>query len=449
MIGDSGRIGRPLAAALLLSAACATGGDPGAPRDAGLDAGSAMNPIAESYVRLVLAVGVHDEGYVDAYYGPPEWREEVRREAPSLETIRTQAAALLESLSALPPAAGDDAEMIALRHRFLVRQIEALHAWVGIRLGETLTFEGEAEALYDVRPPRHDEAHFRAILDQLDAILPGDGPLAARYEAFRRDFAIPPDRLDTVFQAALEEARRRVGMHLTLPDGERFRIAYVTDKPWSGYNWYQGGGESLIEINTDLPIYVDRAIDLACHEGYPGHHLYNAMLEKRLVRDRGWWEFAVYALYSPQSLIAEGSANYGIEMAFPREERLAFERDVLFPLAGISPDRAESYYTVHALVSKLNYAGNEAARRYLDGEIDAEGAAAWLTEYALMSPERARQRVRFIDTYRAYVINYNLGEDLVRRHVEAETGKGDPPATRWQVFEALLSTPRVPSGLSG
>jgi hypothetical protein len=50
------------------------------------------------------------------------------------------------------------------------------------------------------------------------------------------------------------------------------------------------------------------------------------LLEKNLLRDRGWIEFSVYPLFSPQSLIAEGTANYGIEVAFPPAERLQFER---------------------------------------------------------------------------------------------------------------------------
>jgi hypothetical protein len=91
----------------------------------------------------------------------------------------------------------------------------------------------------------------------------------------------------------------------------------VTGKSWGAYNWYQGSFRSRIQVNTDLPIFIDRALDLACHEGYPGHHVYNVLLEKNLVRDRGWIEFTVYPLFSPQSLIAEGSANLGIEVAFP------------------------------------------------------------------------------------------------------------------------------------
>ena len=128
---------------------------------------------------------------------------------------------------------------------------------------------------------------------------------------------------------------KRTLPHAELPAGESFTVEFVTNKSWSGYNWYQGNYRSLIQVNTDLPIYIDRAVDLACHEGIPGHHVYNALLEKHLMRDRGWVEASVYALFSPQSLIAEGTANYGIEVAFPGDERLAFERDVLFPAAGL------------------------------------------------------------------------------------------------------------------
>ena len=125
-----------------------------------------------------------------------------------------------------------------------------------------------------------------------------------------------------MFQAAIAAAASARWRTSTLPAEESFTVEYVTGKSWSGYNWYQGNYRSLIQVNTDLPIYIDRAIDLACHEGYPGHHVYNVLLEKHLVRDRGWVEFTVYPLFSPQSLIAEGTANYGIEVAFPPDERV-------------------------------------------------------------------------------------------------------------------------------
>jgi hypothetical protein len=189
------------------------------------------------------------------------------------------------------------------------------------------------------------------------------------------------------------------------------------------------------------------AIDLAAHEGYPGHHVYNALLEKNLVRNRGWKEFTVYALFSPQSLIAEGTANFGKEVVFTKAERLKFEQEVIFPAAGLDPKLAAEYYAVQEMTEQLSYAANEAARRLLDGEIDAAAAAAWLEKFALLEPKRAQQRVRFIEQYRSYVINYNLGEDMVRTYVEKRGGTVTEPEKRWQIFTELLSTPRVPNGL--
>jgi hypothetical protein len=269
----------------------------------------------------------------------------------------------------------------------------------------------------------------------------------ARYVAYRNQFVIPPAKVDTVFKTAIAACKERTARHVTLPAGESFVVEYVKDKPWSGYNWYKGNYHSVIQVNTSLPIYIDRAVDLACHEGYPGHHVYNALLEKTLVRDRGWVEFSVYPLFSPQSLIAEGSANYGIDIAFPGDERTAYERSTLFPLAGLPAASADEYYRIQELVRELSYAGNEAARRYLNGEIDAAATEDWLQRYALMSPAVSRQRVKFFDTYRSYVINYNLGQDLVRQYVERSAGPNATPDDRWRVFSALLASPRLPSGL--
>jgi hypothetical protein len=258
---------------------------------------------------------------------------------------------------------------------------------------------------------------------------------------------IPKDKLDTVFHLAIKACRERTLAHIKLPPSENFSVEYVTNKPWGGYNWYKGNYHSVIQVNTDLPVYIDRAIDLAAHEGYPGHHVYNALLEKNLVRDRGWIEFSVYPLFSPQSLIAEGTANFGKEVVFTKAERLAFEKDVLWPAAGIDPSRAEEFYAVQDLVKQLNYATNEAARRYVNGEIDANAAATWLQKYALMDEKRAKQSARFIEKYRSYVINYNLGEDMVRSYIEKRGGTERQPEQRWHEFEQLLASPRLPGDI--
>ncbi|MEZ5317407.1 MAG: hypothetical protein R2752_08420 [Vicinamibacterales bacterium] len=403
-----------------------------------------VNAIAERYVKLVLAVGRHDPDYVDAYYGDDSWKP---TGAPrSLPDLAAEAAALRADLARAPVPA-DAPELDRLRHEYLDRQLASVESRISMLSGVTYTFDEESQRLYDAVAPHHSEADFQAVLDEIARLLPGAGPLVDRYAAFRERFVIPRDRLDAVFRAAITECRARTLAHLQLPADETFTVEYVTNKSWSAYNWYQGHDTSLIQVNTDLPITIDRAIDLACHEGYPGHHVYNVLLEQTLVRGRGWVEFSVYPLFSPQSLIAEGTANLGIEVAFPGDERTTFERDTLYPLAGLDPATAARYAAVQKAVEALSYAGNEAARRYLNGEIDREAAAAWLGRYAMMPADRAQQRTRFFDQYRSYVINYNLGRDLARAYIEGRGGTEDHPDVRWREFGTLLASPRLPGGL--
>ena len=404
-----------------------------------------LNVVAESYVRLALAVGQHDRDYVDAYYGPTAWKIEAESAAIALPEIERRANSLLAELG--DGLVSDAPEIVRLRHAHLRRQLMSMVTRVKMLQGARLSFDDEARALYDVTPPTHTEEHFRELVERLESEMPGEGPVPARYVVYRSHFIIPADRLNAVFQTAITAGRERTSRCVALPADESFVIEYVRDRPWSGYNWYKGGYHSVIQVNTSLPIYIDRAIDLACHEGYPGHHVYNALLEQHLVRARGWPEFSVYPLFSPQSLIAEGSANYGIEMAFPGAERVAFERDILFPLAGLPAAEAAEYYRVQDLVHQLSYAGNEAARQYLNGEIDAPAAAGWLERYALMAPAAARQRIRFFDAYRSYVINYNVGQDLVKAYVERAAGPNAMADDRWRIFARLLASPRLPSDL--
>ena len=155
----------------------------------------------------------------------------------------------------------------------------------------------------------------------------------------------------------------------------------VGDKVWSGYNYYLGDAASRIEINADLPIYTERAIDLGCHEGYPGHHVYNALLEKTFVTDRGWVEMSVYPLYSPMSLIAEGSAEYGVKLAFPGEERAAFEHAVLYPMAGLEPSPVQSHPELEAALHDLEGVYYTIADDYLSGRVDRETTIQRMMRY--------------------------------------------------------------------
>ena len=426
---------RCLALILVLTAGCRSNPAPADPAQ--------LDPVARRYVILGLGLGKHDPNYVDAYYGPDSLRAAADRDSLSVAEIRAAAESLLAVLGDSVPAYADS--LVGMRHRYLRVQLGAMASRARMLGGERLTFDQEARALYDAAPPRYPEAHFDSLLGRLDTMLPGTEPLPVRYQRFRDRLMIPAGKVDTVFRTAIAACRARTLSRLRLPSGERFDLEYVKGTPWNAYNWYKGGYHSLIQVNLDFPIPLDRAVDLACHEGYPGHHVYNVLLEQALVRDRGWVEISMYPLFSPQSLIAEGSANFGIDMAFPPAERVAFERDTLFSLAGLDTSLAQRNAAVRQVVERLNYARNEAARRYLDGKLDSAGAQAMMRRYWLITPDAAAKTLRFIDTYRSYVINYNLGRDLVADWVE-RTGGTDENA-RWTAFRALLSAPYLPSDL--
>ena len=394
---------------------------------------ASLDAHAETYVKLALALGEHDADWVDAYYGPPEWREAVKAEKKSIADIHAQASTLRAAIQRVPLPSD---RMLALRRNYLIEQLGAVITKAEMLEGKKFPFDEEARRLYGVVPPRHDDAFFLNAIASLEQELPGQGPLAERMQAYRKRFDVPDDKVDAVMRKALEECRARTLQHVQLPAEEKFTLEYVKGQPWSAYNWYKGNYTSLIQVNTDLPLNVSRALDLACHEGYPGHHTYNVLLEKNLVRDRGWVEYTVYPLNSPQSLIAEGTGNFGLEMAFPGDERMKFDRDVLFPLAGLDPAEAARFHRVNKLSAALGYASNEAARRWLNGEATREEAKAWLVKHGLTTPERAEQQMNFIERYRSYVINYNVGLALVREHVK-----------NWDMFRELISTPMLPSSL--
>ena len=409
---------------------------PSSPEAAKLDA------IARSFVTLSLEVENYDPGFVDAYYGPPEWQTAAKAKPRTAEQLKAEAARLIAAANAVNPARLNAIEK--KRRAYLMGQSKAAAVRLDMAGGKHLPFAEEAQALFGATPQLKPLSSYDPILARIAALAPGEGDLSDRVEAFYARYNIPVDRQDAVMRAAIAECRRRTAAHIALPAGEKFDLEFVKDKPWSGYNWYKGAGHSLIQVNTDLPLRIGRAVDLGCHEGYPGHHLLNLLNEEKLTKGRGWIEFTINPLYGPQSLISEGSANYGIELAFPGDEAVKFEAAVLYPLAGLDPATAPAYDAMRSASDALYGAQYTVADAYFAGRIDRATAVAQMQKYAISSKARAEQRVKFMDTYRAYIINYGLGKDMVRAHINKA---GDQNA-RWKAMETLLSEPSVTADLN-
>src|SRR5881227_2773958 len=137
-----------------------------------------MNAVAERYAHLVLALGQHDPDYVDAFYGPAEWKAQAEKEKKSLDATDAEAAELNATLAKTADEAASGDEMLKLRREYLQKQISALSARVRMLKGEKLKFDDESRALYDAVAPTYrqsgsdPDSHFIQIMAQLEAKFP-------------------------------------------------------------------------------------------------------------------------------------------------------------------------------------------------------------------------------------------------------------------------------------
>ena len=398
-------------------------------------------------MRLVLALGERDSDSLDTYHGPPAWQTEARARRATLGDTRAAAESLSESLAAI---AGTSSEA-DVRRTFLVRQLRAVVTRIDIVRGARPPFVEEARTLFGLEwreGPAFAAGAASAwqagqeVRAQLERLLPGRGDLTARYAAFDRRFLIAPDRLSAVLSRAIDGCRNATRAHITLPLGERVDLEYAPDLAWSAFTRYQGRFASRIQVNAALPLTVDRALDLACHEAYPGHHTIDSLLDMRF--GSGRVELAIRPLFSPQSLLHEAASSVAGALAFPGPERLAFERDFLFPLAGLNPAEADRYLRVSHLVDQLRGVQTDIARRYLDGELDFPRAAAALERDALMPSADAT--LKFLNRFRSYGLTYTAGREAFLRYLDTDSVVTDT-ARRWQAYTNVVTDPSqvVPS----
>jgi hypothetical protein len=385
-----------------------------------LGCGAIKDP-SRDYIQLAVALGEHDPNSLDYYYGPPEWVAEVRAHTPKLAEIKQAALDLVVQVQ--PEARG---------HDYLIAQLRAITERVDLLQGVRPSFEEEASTLFGLQSlPAVKPEQMEAIRKEIGSLLPGKGTPAERYAAFDERFVIPDDKVAAVMQRALQGCRERSLKHLPLPAGEEVKVEYVSNRPWNAYSRYQGHFRSLIQVNADFALTVDRALQLACHEGYPGHHAYNSMQDAELVQRQGRLELMVQPTFSPQSLVSEALATYAVEMAFPPADRLEFERDVLFPIAEIDKKNAETYLRVSRLVDELEAEEPAIARDYLDGKLEWARAASALEDRALMAHTEAT--IKYLNEFRTYMLTYTVGKEMARSCVTRAAGD------RWQVYEELIT----------
>lgn len=399
---------------------------------------SPLDDAALRYVRLAVALGERDPDSLDFYAGPAELVADQRRDPLPLPEIKREAetlAARLQREAPVDPAA-------AARARDLVADLTAMAARVDLLSGARLPYDKESDVFFGIAPGPLDEERLNDIRSQIAAIVGRDGRLVDRYSAFGARFTIAADRLPAVMNAAIDECRRRTVAHLALPSNERVTLELVRDKPWSAFSRYLGDARSVIQINTDFRFTVDQALQVACHEGYPGHHTRNTLMASPVAQaGHSWPERSVQLMFSPEALVSEASAMLAADVAFSPAERVGVERDRLFPLAGLDPAGAAPHVAIERLVGDLQVVQESVARRYLDGELEFSRAVAVLEEQALVP--HAEALIKYVNEYRSYVTTYTTGRTVFAARLAACIGARPTADDRWRCFEREILKHRV------
>ena len=381
-----------------------------------------MSEAAERYLRLALRLARHDEGVVDAYFGPADVAESVENEeVRSPADLVTDAEALLGEL--------DDS--------WLRDQVVGLRTVAGRIAGERLAYRDEVEACHGVRPERTGESALTDTFERLEQLLPGSGSLAERRREWERSIEVPATRVGALMKAVVEEARACTRDLVGLPEGEQIEVELVTDVPWLGYHDYLGDLRGLIIVNTDLPRSAVELLHLALHESYPGHHAERCLKDVTLVRDRGLLEETVVLVPTPQSLVSEGTAELAPEMLLDGQAGPAFEaivRDL-----GIDLDLPHARAVERALEPLDGLQVDAALMLHEEGRPEAE-VHAFLVRWGLVEADLAGHAIRFVQdpTSRTYAVCYPAGRERCRAYVA-----GDPDHRRARFRRLLTEQVRV------
>ena len=397
----------------------------------GMPAPVTVDDLVSKYLNLVVELGERDPDSLDFYVGPPDIVESVKTHPEKLDRLHDNAVLLRHQLASYTGSATFD----IARKSFLAKQLDALILRTEQLRGSNHSFDTESRILFGVvAPPDMDVSERKAIRAKLFVLLGNPPNLAQAYAKYDRQFVIPSESVPAAMNVALRECRELTLQHMTLPQGEHVDVEYVFHKPWSAFSRYLGDAHSLIQVNMDYPITVDRLLDLACHEGYPGHHVFNSIRDRALVREQHREEFSAQPTFSPQSYVSEAAASYAPNLALSNAERLRIEQDVLFPLAKLKGLDAKRYIEVQQLIAALHTAEPSIAREYLDGRLEFVRAADALERETLM--EHGETILLYLNEYRIYMLSYTVGRDSVRALME----QGHPTdALRWVRYRSLIT----------
>ncbi|HKY53733.1 MAG TPA: hypothetical protein VJM08_05465 [Anaerolineales bacterium] len=366
--------------------------------------------LGEEFAKLALAIDQHLPGYVDSYFGPDEWMTQAKQDGKLPLTNLT------EKVNQLATDISQADNLDTQRKDFLARQVTAMQMSLRLLAGEKVSLAEEVHALYDVQPAWKDESNFEEAHKELDALLPSGNSLQERMQDWNRSLEIPVEKVKELLPFIIKRLQYLTQQKFSLPEGESFTLEFVSNQPWSAYNWYLGRYKSRIDFNTDLPAKVHGLADLIAHEGYPGHHTELSIKETKLIEQMNYYEHTLTLINSPSCVVSEAIATTALETVLTKAELEDWYREEILPRAGMTHIESKRLMDVSDAREKMSgLAGNAAFMMHDQGKNESE-ISLYIQKYGLNTEKEAGQLIKFIShpLYRSYIFTYHIGYDLLK-----------------------------------
>jgi hypothetical protein len=359
--------------------------------------------VGREFTRLCGEVGNLSESVtgisiVDAYYGPDEL-------APARQAKNRKPEVLMHELSDLSDNIKDTIDE-HLRSKYLVTEVHSLLSVIRWMNGEDLSYVDLVENVFGIKPTRFSETEVKEAMKNVEIAFSDyhGSDTRDRVEKFNLDGQLIGVEAQNYIKGELQQSAKEVGelfrvkvydiMGASVTDnGVEYKA--VTDKPWGGYNYYQGNYRSRNEFNVDRPFSKHGLTAVIYHE-YE-HHVSNLWREKAY-HDNDWTDLSIVPL-TGRCVISEGTADTAID----------------FLAVGEGTDDARR---IRALSNLSRMCSMNAAIMLNHEHASVDDVVAYLVERTFRKEERVRPSLDFmqprtkegkLNLWAPYIFNYLIG----------------------------------------
>lgn len=396
-----------------------------------------IGEFGEQFLTLALRIGKHIENYVDFYIGPPKLRAAVEVEEKQSPSKLLQKCFVLQKTM-------DQEKFTKKRHHYLQKKLTAMETALRIQCGEEIPYLEKLDKIFDIHPTFQDDSDIESISKQIEETKPWKDDTERKSGDFSKKNLLPHDQILSKYSKAFDILRtktKEVYQDL-IPDQEKITLKLVKDLLGGSRaaNWYLGNYESRIEFNLDTTFTLRSIIDLAAHEGYPGHHTEYIIKEQKQINEHNRWEHLYSALMDPSVVISEGIAKTGLDVLYSYKEQYEIQMEHFCPQLFTE----DIFETVKKNVELINLRGKIYSINFMllanvegwsDDQLLNYGIKFNIPKKYLQNHIKALQD----PLWSIYGFTYTMGKELILQKFGSRPSIVD--------FKTLLMNPILPSDL--